>query len=415
MNKTAILSAIFLQYSAVMAVDITGVVRDSVSRDPVAGARVALLQDTSIAAITNGQGAFHFIYPTARMVPVPSAPHDLLARNTMVLCDVRGLMVSRLAAHNELRSGIIIAIRKAASAHGCMRIVFMDRGELPAGVAAAMPARFAKSLAIPALRISKTGFAAKQYTPAAETMTGLTLGLLPDGSELLNRIDTVIADMTAAAHEGQPHGIVADWSVHPRWGSGISPRTDWFAFTHWGQIYEALEGNPSVNYRVNIRNLQAYILYKSDNLWRQIQSTTAADGAAYREDFANDQNIPAVKRPEADGSISVTVGNGYNFHFWPTSGRATIDPANIAGVFTTFQARLIPNDFSQADNRDAAHVVASAGGDYWRSLTAQWASDWSNNGDYAIGRFKYVRKQWRCFNAWAGDSTYIKAHPPQLD
>jgi hypothetical protein len=278
-----------------------------------------------------------------------------------------------------------------------------------------MPAGFTKTLAISTLRISKTGFAQKQYAPAAETMTGLTLGLLPDGSELLNRIDTVMADMTAAAHEGQPHGIVADWSVHPRWGSGIAPSTDWFAFTHWGQIYEALEGNPSVNYRVNIRNLQAHILYKSDNAWHQVQSTIAADGAAYREDFANDQNIPAVKRAEADGSISVTVGNGYNFHFWPTSGRATIDPTNIAGVFTTFQARLIPNDFAQVDDRDAAHVVASAGGDYWRSLSAQWAADWSNNGDYAIGRFKYVRKQWRCFNAWAGDSTYIKAHPPQMD
>ena len=35
------------------------------------------------------------------------------------------------------------------------------------------------------------------------------------------------------------------------------------------------------------------------------------------------------------------------------------------------------------------------GGDYWRNLTAQWASDYSNNNDIAIGRFKKVTPEWQ--------------------
>ena len=176
-------------------------------------------------------------------------------------------------------------------------------------------------------------------------------------------------------------------------------------------MYEAVEGNPSRNYRINIRNLQAYMLFKSDMKWHLLQSTTGAAGAAYREDFVGSASVPAVIHHEADSSISVTVGLGNNFHFWPTGVWATMDPANIAGVFTTYQARLILNDTSQKDDRDTARIV----GDYWGSLTAQWAADWSNNGDYAIGRFKYVRRPWRCFNAWAGDSVYIYDHPSPMD
>jgi hypothetical protein len=85
-------------------------------------------------------------------------------------------------------------------------------------------------------------------------------------------------------------------------------------------------------------------LSKTDGQWHQVQSSQRVEGAAFREDYVGNINQPANIRSEPDGSISVTAGGGFNFHFRP-SGRASIDPNDISGVFTTVQARLILYQF----------------------------------------------------------------------
>ncbi|MBH8576634.1 hypothetical protein I8752_27325 [Nostocaceae cyanobacterium CENA369] len=74
-------------------------------------------------------------------------------------------------------------------------------------------------------------------------------------------------------------------------------------------------------------------------------------------------------------SISVKTGNGYNFHFWPP-GRASINPIDVMGMFTTVQARLVVDDFNKPDDRSKARYILSMGGDYWFNLTAQW-NNWT--------------------------------------
>jgi hypothetical protein len=273
----------------------------------------------------------------------------------------------------------------------------------------------AKRTAAPFIfRLSAPGFATRFYNPSKDTATQLHLSLLPDTSAKINNLNTLLADMILPG-EALPHGTVGDWSMKPRLGMGVTPPSYMSAFMGWGQIYEVSTGNPGVNYRVNLRDMRTYALYKSDNQWHLVQSSKGMQGSAYVENFAGDVHKPAGERTEADGSTSVTVGGGYNFHFWNSTGRVSLQSTNVKGLYTTFQARLIPNNFNQADDRAACRIIGSVGGDWWRDLNAQWAADWSNNGDYAIGRFKFIRKEWQSYSAWAGDSTAFRSNPPPLD
>lgn len=226
----------------------------------------------------------------------------------------------------------------------------------------------------------------------------------------INSIKTIIYDMKGS-HEGIPKGVPVrtGWALKPRVGMGTNSR-GFEAMTAWGQLYEAAEGNPATNTRVEIKNIKAYLLSKSDRKWHLLQSSKKVEGAAYREDFAGDVNKPADIRYEEDGSLSVKTSPGYNYHFWHP-GRAVIEPNDLAGIFTTVQARLIIDDPQQADDRSKARYLLSMGGDYWQSLNAHW-DNWTTNGDIGIGKFKYVTPKWQAFNMTTLSPKEICRNPP---
>jgi hypothetical protein len=128
-----------------------------------------------------------------------------------------------------------------------------------------------------------------------------------------------------------------------------------------------------------------------------LQSARLAEGAAYVEDFAGNVSVPADIRVEPDGTISIRAGGGYNFHFWPETGRVALDPADIGGIFTTVQARLIMDNPARPDDRDHARYLLSVGADYWLRLDSEW-DYFETNGDVGIGRFRYVTSEWQSFN-----------------
>ncbi|WP_341531898.1 hypothetical protein [Nostoc sp. UHCC 0302] len=180
----------------------------------------------------------------------------------------------------------------------------------------------------------------------------------------------------------------------------------------WGQLYEAAEGNTAANTRVQIKNIQAYMLSKKEKKWYCLQSSTAVEGAAYREDFTENQSQTADIRYEQDGSISVKAGNGYNFHFWCPGDRVTIDPCDVAGIFTTVQARLVLDNTEGEDDRSKALYLLSMGGDYWLDLASKWSE--CTVDDIAIGKFKYVTEEWKSFNMSTLTSDQICQNPPPL-
>ena len=154
-----------------------------------------------------------------------------------------------------------------------------------------------------------------------------------------------------------------------------------------------------------------------------MQASREVEGGAYREDFAGDISVVPNLRKEADGSISVVPGNGYNFHFWPTGGRGQLaDPSDVAAVFSTVKARLVTDDASNAPDFDKAAFVMNLGGDIWYSLDSSW-DQWKTNGDVGMGRFKRITPEWRSFNHYAitAERNYaltpaiLRANPPILE
>lgn len=215
-------------------------------------------------------------------------------------------------------------------------------------------------------------------------------------------------------HEGSPSGVPEsyDWAFMPRVGMGNDPQ-NFRALTAWGQLYEDVSGHLAEHTRVQIKSLKTYLLSKQDHEWHLIQRSPPLEGAAYLEDFSNDQNVPADIRYESDDSISVKMKPGYNFHFW-TSPRVIISPDDIGGIFTTVQARLIIDKSSQIDDRAQARYLLSMGGDYWLDESADW-DNFQTNNDIAIGRFKYVDSWWKSFNMITLTEAEIRETPPPAD
>jgi hypothetical protein len=230
----------------------------------------------------------------------------------------------------------------------------------------------------------------------------------------INSLETILSDMTQP-HEGRPHGVPLsyDWALRPRLGLGNDPG-QFRAMTAWGQVYADAEGSPARNTRIHLRNIQAWYLGKRDGRWHLWQFSQVVDGAAYREDFVDDLNKPADVRHEKDGGLSVRLEEGYNYHFWPAGGRAVIDPLDIAGVFTTVQARLLVDDPDKPDDRPQARYLLSMGADYWLDLSAQW-DQWKTNGDIAIGRFRYLTGDWQAFNMTTLSAGELRRNPPPID
>jgi hypothetical protein len=230
----------------------------------------------------------------------------------------------------------------------------------------------------------------------------------------INSVTTIISDMQPP-QDAYPHGVPKhySWANGPEIGMGNEPK-DFKALMAWGQLYEAEQGNPATNTRVQLQNIKAYYLSKQDKKWRLLQSSTGVEGAAYREDFAGDANKPADVRTESDGSISAKAGGGYNYHFWAKGGRASINPNDIGGIFTTLEARLIVDDASKPDDRKTARYLLNVGGDYWLDLNAAW-DNFKTNGGIATGRFKYVTTEWQAFNMTTLSADQINSTPPPIE
>lgn len=151
------------------------------------------------------------------------------------------------------------------------------------------------------------------------------------------------------------------------------------------------------NVRIEVRNIEAWILRRKTGRWACVQSSQSVEGAAYREDFAGDVNKPADLRKGSDGGVSVKLAPGRNFHFWPKN-RVEIDPADIAGVVTSVEARIVSGAPDAPCNLEKARVLLGMGADYWLALSAQWDAC-QTNGDAMIGRFKYLTPQWQRIGA----------------
>ena len=56
------------------------------------------------------------------------------------------------------------------------------------------------------------------------------------------------------------------------------------AIIAWGQVYEATEGNPATNSRVQIKDIETHVLGR-DGRWNRVQFSVTVEGGAFVEDF----------------------------------------------------------------------------------------------------------------------------------
>lgn len=212
---------------------------------------------------------------------------------------------------------------------------------------------------------------------------------------MINSIQTVIDDMNNVS-EGRPHGVPWVWGkgAFPyveNWNNAVNANGTMDAITMWGQVYEALEGNPATNTLVELRNARSAVLSKTTGKWTLIQSGIPT-GLAFIEDFSNNTNKTVPTKVTADNTLIVPAGQGYNFHFWPKVNQQPITAADFAAFWSCVDARLVVADATKPDDRDFARYVLNVGGDYKMTSTG--------SRGYGLGmpKWKFVTKEWRSFN-----------------
>ncbi len=215
----------------------------------------------------------------------------------------------------------------------------------------------------------------------------------------VNRL--LVSDMSQPS-EKLPQGVPTwyDWATHPRVHAVSSPGS-FRAFTAWGQLYQCAGTTASSRETVQLRDMQTWVLPRGSSTWRQIQSSSQLQGAAFAEDF-NGPTVAAHYVARASGTSVKPVAR-HNFHFWPNTGRVSLRPQSVAAIVVAVQARLQPQGGA------APCLVLSVGGDLWRSMTAEPGGD--SSSDVGIGRFKRVDRRWRLFTMTTASTSTLDRVP----
>ncbi|MGE0799930.1 MAG: hypothetical protein AB7G13_23195 [Lautropia sp.] len=298
-----------------------------------------------------------------------------------------------------------------------------------------------------------TGSAASAPTPAPSVATptpasaAATTSAAPTATAA-NSVDAIVNDMKlrndlplAGVSGGQgwatgPGHVImgADprGSHTPSWfrvsNSYYKSAAYWNAAIPWVVIFDGV-GNGASNTRVQMRNLRMYLKRKSTGAWERISHATAIDGSLFTKALTGlDIGTPNVRR-EADGTTSVLPpGGNAVFHGWGSLIDLT-NPADIAAVYVTMQARLVLNNANGNDDRGAAKYLIHVGGDYYPERSTR-VTDMGPSYFFpgiGVSRSKLVTTEWQGFNFATIDSAIqdpgggviseaaFRAAPPPLE
>ncbi len=198
-------------------------------------------------------------------------------------------------------------------------------------------------------------------------------------------------------HELPPKGVPLDsgWAIGPRIQGG-TPDPGWSAAIPWGHVYPCASSLVDESATFEIDDMRLYLLDVSGRWWTW--TTTTYDGGAWTYDYADGTRADIVT--SGSRGISTHLVAGRNFHFWrsddPHSGRVAI-PTGVVAAAAAYRIRMAPG------STGTPCLLAGAGVDWWRSLTA--LPDSGSNGDAGIGRFKRVGQSWRAMISAGSSAT----------
>lgn len=208
--------------------------------------------------------------------------------------------------------------------------------------------------------------------------------------------------------------------------NGRGPQT---AGVGYNQVYNACGTRKTMpNARVEFTTLVVDYFSISRQQWVRASQQTVG-GAAYAEDFVNDQATGADIRDEANGLRSVRsgVGNasgdagastgrtvadgsvGYNFHGFPN--RFAIDWADVGAIVASQEMRCIPQSGSDSGDCDQLGYLGNIGIDSW-ATTGSGFDGFRTHGGVSGGRFKPVSTEWQIFTNYVGPRDFAGITPP---
>ncbi|WP_271585163.1 Ig-like domain-containing protein [Bradyrhizobium sp. CCBAU 45389] len=222
-------------------------------------------------------------------------------------------------------------------------------------------------------------------------------------------LSELIKQNTLGQSEAFPDGVPHSYSWYQGWNPGgqLTPPADFTAVEGWGQVYTE-EGAPaSPNADVQVANAKTYVHIKETGQWVlvQDQSKLGLGGGHFVEDFAGNSAYPMqVTNLNGTASFDAPV-DGYNDHFW-YGARGTYTAGTVDGVYVQMDMRTTdPN----------AQLVAMVGVDWWRSATAPFLADHSNNPGVGGSNWVELSTQWKTIGYYSMSTAAFTADlPPPL-
>jgi hypothetical protein len=219
--------------------------------------------------------------------------------------------------------------------------------------------------------------------------------------------------------------------------SAVAGRGQQLAGAGYNQVYNACPGpytrKSMANARIEFTDLVVSYYSIGQNRWVQAVRQPVG-GAAFAEDFVDNQATGADIRDEAQGHRSVRsgIGNaslgaggstgrlaedgpiGFNFHGFPS--RFGINWADARAVVVSQAMRCIPHAGGDLSDCNQLGYIANVGLDSWATTGSDF-DGFRTHGGVSGGRFKPVTTDWQIFTNYVGPRNFsgITAPPaPQF-
>jgi hypothetical protein len=203
-------------------------------------------------------------------------------------------------------------------------------------------------------------------------------------------------------HDALPAGVPPgfDWRERSKRESGNIVPAGFKAFTGWAHAFW-IDGAPVGTQRLEVRQNQTLICTWNggQRQWQRVQRGDI-EGAAFRADFAGNENIPADVVQVMPGQARIGFGAGRAFHFWPRQGRIVLGSQPLCGVLALFQARAVTPDGRTLPAGAVSTLLAGGGADYWLDAAVPWDNYRTNSG-VGLGVLRRVSPSWE----WHGMGT----------
>ncbi len=232
----------------------------------------------------------------------------------------------------------------------------------------------------------------------------------------LNSVQRCLLQMRAPV-EAKGHGF----NIPAPWLSWVLPPVGATNMTPWGEVYFDRSGTPApAGVRVELKNMETWFWSKAQKHWNRISAVKTFAGAHYPESFVG-KPVPAPAKIEPDGGQSITMVAGYNYHFYLGTHVPLSNRADIGGLFTTVQARLL--------GASSAPFVINMGADWW-GKPGSIPGTTSGNPASGASKWETLSGAWKAFSYYTGGDVTVLAkalkpggwkeaefiaHPPTMD